>query len=164
MLLGHGRVGCERRGVVAYTPRQLFLAGIDLRQNGRRRERLERAAHRKTFVPPVGMAGARRGLDDTDAEPATALALQALNLINEVLICDRDAKWSAVVRDRLREAGIRVVQTPYQAPNANSYAERFVRSVKEECLDRMIPLGERSGLHQPIRRSSGARARATTTS
>jgi transposase InsO family protein len=61
----------------------------------------------------------------------------------EVLICDRDAKWSAVVRDRLREAGIRVVQTPYQAPNANSYAERFVRSVKEECLDRMIPLGER---------------------
>src|SRR5262245_51375889 len=39
--------------------------------------------------------------------------------------------------------GIRVVQTPYQAPNANAYAERFVRSIKEECLDRMIPLGER---------------------
>src|SRR5947209_10543915 len=33
-----------------------------------------------------------------------------------VLICDRDAKWSAPVRARLREAGIRVVQTPYQAP------------------------------------------------
>ncbi len=37
-----------------------------------------------------------------------------------VLICDRDAKWSASVRDRLSEAGIRVVQTPYQAPNANA--------------------------------------------
>jgi putative transposase len=60
-----------------------------------------------------------------------------------VLICDRDAKWSAAVRDRLREAGIRVVQTPYQAPNANAHAERFVRSIKEECLDRMILLGER---------------------
>jgi putative transposase len=60
-----------------------------------------------------------------------------------VLICDRDAKWSASVRDRLSEAGIRVVQTPYQAPNANAYAERFVRSIKEECLDRMILLGER---------------------
>ena len=41
------------------------------------------------------------------------------------------------------DAGIRVVQTPFQAPNANAYAERFVRSIKEECLDRMIPLGER---------------------
>jgi len=60
-----------------------------------------------------------------------------------VLICDRDAKWSASVRERLSETGIRVVQTPYQAPNANAYAERFVRSIKEECLDRMIPLGER---------------------
>jgi putative transposase len=34
------------------------------------------------------------------------------------------------------------VQTPYQAPNANAYAERFVRSLKEECLDRIIPFGE----------------------
>ena len=39
-----------------------------------------------------------------------------------VLICDRDAKWSAGVRERLEEAGIRVVQTPYEAPNANGYA------------------------------------------
>jgi transposase InsO family protein len=47
------------------------------------------------------------------------------------------------VRARLGEAGIRVVQTPYQAPNANAYAERFVRSIKEERLDRVIPIGER---------------------
>jgi transposase InsO family protein len=60
-----------------------------------------------------------------------------------VLICDRDAKWSAAVRERLAEGGIRMVQTPYQAPNANAYAERFVRSLKEECLDRIIPLGKR---------------------
>ena len=60
-----------------------------------------------------------------------------------VLICDRDSKWSGPVRECLREAGIRIVQTPYQAPNANVYAERFVRSIKEECLDRIIPLGER---------------------
>ena len=31
----------------------------------------------------------------------------------------------------------------YRAPNANAYAERFVRSIKEECLNRVIPLGER---------------------
>ena len=35
------------------------------------------------------------------------------------------------------------VQTPFQAPNANAYAERFVRSIKEECLNPVIPFGER---------------------
>ena len=43
----------------------------------------------------------------------------------------------------MHQAEIRVVQTPYQAPNANAYVERFVRSINEECLDRTIPLGER---------------------
>jgi Integrase core domain len=60
-----------------------------------------------------------------------------------MLICDRDAKWSEPVRARLQDAGIHVVQTPYRAPNANAYAERFVRSIKGECLARLIPFGER---------------------
>jgi transposase InsO family protein len=60
-----------------------------------------------------------------------------------VLICDRDRKWSRDVRRRLRDAGSRVVRIPERAPNANAYAERFVRSIKEECLDRIVPLGER---------------------
>ncbi len=60
-----------------------------------------------------------------------------------VLICDRDTKWSESVRTRLDESGIRVVRAPYQAPNANAHAERFVRSIKTECLERMIPLGDR---------------------
>jgi transposase InsO family protein len=60
-----------------------------------------------------------------------------------VLICDRDRKWSPDVRRRLREAGVRVVLIPERAPNAHAYAERFVRSIKEECLDRLVPFGER---------------------
>ena len=60
-----------------------------------------------------------------------------------LLICDRDRKWSGDVRRQLRDAGIRVVFTPARAPNANAYAERFVRSIKEECLDRLIPIGDR---------------------
>jgi transposase InsO family protein len=59
-----------------------------------------------------------------------------------VLICDRDAKWSASVREGLADAGIRIVQTPFRAPNANAYAERFVRSIRDECLNRVIPFGE----------------------
>jgi transposase InsO family protein len=62
---------------------------------------------------------------------------------HRILICDRDRKWSRDVRRLLQEAGIQVVLTPLQAANANAYAERFVRSIKEECLDRIIPIGER---------------------
>src|SRR5262249_25537687 len=59
-----------------------------------------------------------------------------------VVICDRDRKWSGDVRRRLQDAGIDVVLIPERAPNANAYAERFVRSIKEECLNRLIPIGE----------------------
>jgi hypothetical protein len=62
---------------------------------------------------------------------------------HRVLICDRDRKWSRAVRRRFGAAGIRVVLTPERAPNANAHAERFVRSIKEECLGRIITLGER---------------------
>jgi putative transposase len=64
-------------------------------------------------------------------------------VVPQVLICDRDRKWSRDVRRWLREAGIRVVLIPERAPNANAYAERFVRSIKEACLDRIVPFGER---------------------
>jgi putative transposase len=60
-----------------------------------------------------------------------------------ILICDRDRKWSGDVRRQLRDAGIRVVFAPERAPNANAFAERFVRSIKEECLNRLIPIGDR---------------------
>jgi putative transposase len=64
-------------------------------------------------------------------------------LAHRVLICDRDTKWSVAFRRLLADAGIRVVQTPHRAPNCNAYAERFVRSIKEECLDRLVLFGER---------------------
>jgi putative transposase len=89
------------------------------------------------------------GRDRTTRHPDEAFMRQVVRTLTmadanlcRVLICDRDAKWSADVRERLEEAGIRVVQTPYQAPNANAYAERFVRSIKEECLERIVPIGE----------------------
>ena len=62
----------------------------------------------------------------------------------KLLILDRDSKYSSAFRDLLKDAGIDVVRLPHRSPNLNAYAERFVRSVKDECLSRMVFFGERS--------------------
>ena len=58
------------------------------------------------------------------------------------LICDRDSKFSESFRRVLQGACVEVIRTPIQAPNCNAYAERFVLSIKSECLRRMILFGE----------------------
>lgn len=73
----------------------------------------------------------------------TLTATDGLLRDHRVLICDRDRKWSREVRRELDDAGLSVALTPFQALNANAHAERFVRSIKSECLSRMVPLGER---------------------
>lgn len=59
------------------------------------------------------------------------------------LIHDRDALFTRAFRATLRAAGVRCIRTPKRSPNLNAYAERFVRSIKEECLDKMILMGEK---------------------
>jgi transposase InsO family protein len=58
------------------------------------------------------------------------------------LIHDRDPLFTKDFLDTLRQFGIRSVKLPPRSPNLNALAERFVRSIKEECLDRMIFFGE----------------------
>ena len=60
------------------------------------------------------------------------------------LIMDRDTKYTEDFRDFLDREGVKAVRCPVRAPNCNAFAERFVRSIKEECLDRMILFGEAS--------------------
>lgn len=57
---------------------------------------------------------------------------------------DRDTKYTEDFRDYLDREGVKPVRFPVRAPNCNAFAERFVRSIKEECLDRMIAFGEAS--------------------
>jgi putative transposase len=59
-----------------------------------------------------------------------------------VLIHDRDAKFTAHFDRLLNESGIKTVKLPPQSPNLNAYAERFVRTVKEQCLNRLLIVGE----------------------
>jgi transposase InsO family protein len=66
------------------------------------------------------------------------------------LIMDRDPIFTTDVRDMLRRAGVNPVRLPRRSPNLNAFIERFIRSIKEECLDRVIPLGE-SHLRELIR-------------
>ena len=58
------------------------------------------------------------------------------------LICDGDSKFRYRFKIVMEAAGIKLIKTPYQAPNASAHAERFIRSIKHECLDRMILFGE----------------------
>ena len=62
----------------------------------------------------------------------------------QFLILDRDTKYSAAFRDLLKDAGVEAVRLPPRSPNLNAFAERFVLSIKEECLNRMIFFNERS--------------------
>jgi putative transposase len=59
------------------------------------------------------------------------------------LIHDRDSKFTASFDDVFRSEGIRVVHTPVRAPQANAHAERFVRTIRTECLDWLLLIGRR---------------------
>jgi putative transposase len=59
------------------------------------------------------------------------------------LMHDRDSKFSAAFDEVFRSEGIKVIPTTIRARQANAYAERFVRSVRAECLDWLLILGRR---------------------
>ena len=60
------------------------------------------------------------------------------------LILDRDKRFTAEFRASIEDAGTDVIRLPYRSPNLNAYVERFVLSIKSECLYRMIFFGEQS--------------------
>jgi putative transposase len=85
------------------------------------------------------------------SKPDTAwMSQQGRNLLMDLgdrrqrprfLIHDRDTKFSRAFDSIFRSEGIEIVRTPIQAPNANAHAERWVGSVRRECLDRLLIFG-----------------------
>ena len=63
------------------------------------------------------------------------------------LLHDRDSKFSAAFDAVFASEGIRIVRTPVRAPNANAHVERWVGSVRRECLDRLLIVGRRQLEH-----------------
>jgi putative transposase len=78
------------------------------------------------------------------ARNLTDMQLGALRA-KRYLIIDRDSKYSAQFRRVIRDSGTNVIRLPPMSPtNLNAYAERFVRSIKYECPDRTIFIGQGS--------------------
>ena len=61
----------------------------------------------------------------------------------EFLIRDRDSKFTAVFDEVLAGNGMRIIKTPVRSPRANSFAERYVGTLRRECLDHLLIHGER---------------------
>jgi putative transposase len=83
-------------------------------------------------------------------QQARNLSFTGLHERMRFLIHDRDSKFTAAFDDIFGGEGVRVIHTPIRAPQANAYAERFVRTVRTECLDHLLILGRRH-LEQVLR-------------
>lgn len=70
-------------------------------------------------------------------------ALEDRGRLVRYLIRDRDAKFTRCFDDVLRSIGATVILTPIQAPNANAFSERWVGTVRRECLDHLLIIGGR---------------------
>ena len=95
----------------------------------------------------MALRAGERGVKAADlAAQRAALIEFAEEMYGSLSRCDQRAKgeqYSGPFDDAFRAAGIRIVETPVRAPQANANAERFARTVRGECLDWLLILNRR---------------------
>ena len=78
----------------------------------------------------------------TQQERHLSWQLQDGDITARYLIRDRDSKFVPAFDAVFQSEGVEIIRTPYRAPNANAVAERWIRSVRQECLDHLLIIGE----------------------
>ena len=97
-----------------------------------------------TRVEIAGISAAANGLWMSQIARNLTDCVEGLLTGKQYLIHDRDPLFTDEFLRTLKDANVESVKLPARSPNLNAYAERFVRSIKEGCLDRLILFGERS--------------------
>ena len=93
----------------------------------------------------VEIAGISRSPDGVWMEQVARNLLDAVDGFlagKRYLILDRDPLYTQEFREAMKQGGVGVIRLPPSSPNLNAFAERFVLSIRRECLDRIVPLGE----------------------
>jgi putative transposase len=111
-------------------------------------------------VKIAGIAPAANGLWMTQIARNLTAADEGILSGKRYLIHDRDPLFTDDFLSMLSDGGIESVKLPPRSPNLNAYAERFVRSIKESCLERMIFFGEgslRKGIYEFVAHYHGER-------
>jgi transposase InsO family protein len=101
-------------------------------------------------VEIAGIASSPSGLWMTQIGRYLTDAVDGLLKGKRYLIHDRDPLFTAEFLSLLEDVGVASVKLPPRSPNLNAHAERFVRTIKESCLERMILFGERA-----VRKATG---------
>lgn len=104
-------------------------------------------------VEIAGLARQADGLWMSQVARNLADAAEGFLMGKRYMIHDRDPLFSAEFLDILGTSGVQSVKLPPRSPNLNAHAERFVRTIKESCLERMILFGEgslRKAIHEFI--------------
>src|ERR1700751_162021 len=95
-------------------------------------------------VEIAGIAASANGLWMSQIGRNVTDAVDGILKGKRYLIHDRDPLFTTEFQNILASVGVSAVKLPPQSPNLNAYAERFVRSIKESCLDRLICFCEAS--------------------
>jgi len=162
-----GTIRHHRLAPKSAVPTRTIVAGVSENTLGRARRRgflhgggVDLGLTRFAVSSVIELATRRVEIAGIMAEPDSAWVVQCGRQVTDAVdgfligkhfvLNDRDPVFGKAFRETLAAAGVQTVRLPPRSPNLNAFAERFVRTIQESCLDRLILIGEAS-LRRAIR-------------